>query len=295
MRILIVADNASTRFGGEAFLPFNYFRLLRARNIDVRLLVHERNKSDLTALFPGDLDRLYFVKDTLLHKLVFRLGAFLPRRVAGLSTDFIIHLSTQYSQRKVIADLSKNFGLDLVHVPTPVSPKTPSLIYGFHPTGVVIGPLNGGMEYPEAFRREEGWFSRLVVSLGRSLANFLNVMVPGKRQAELVLVANSRTRQALPVGIRGRIVELVENGVDFAVWRRIEARTSVDDTVKFVFVGRLVDWKAVDIALEAIRRLQGMPRVSFEVIGDGPMRGPWQALSESMGLGSIVKFSGWMK
>src|SRR5882757_6723441 len=102
MRILIVADNASRRFGGEAFLPYNYFRLLRSRNIDVRLLVHERNKSELITLFPQDFDRLYFVKDTRLHKLAFRLSGFLPRRVAGLSTDFVIQLSTQFSQRRVI-------------------------------------------------------------------------------------------------------------------------------------------------------------------------------------------------
>ena len=57
MRILIVASNASRRFGGEAFIPLNYFRLLRRRNMDVRLVVHARNRAELTALFPDDLDR----------------------------------------------------------------------------------------------------------------------------------------------------------------------------------------------------------------------------------------------
>jgi glycosyltransferase involved in cell wall biosynthesis len=292
MRILIVADNASSRFGGEAFLPFNYFRLLRARNIDVRLLVHERNRSELIDLFSDDLDRLHFVRDTLLHKLAFRLGGWLPRRIAGLSSDFVIQLSTQFSQRRVIIRLSKVYGLDVIHVPTPVSPKTPSLMFGFN-SSVVVGPLNGGMEYPEAFRHEESVFSRLSVALGRSLANFLNVIVPGKRKAQLILVANRRTREALPRGIAGRVVELVENGVDFAVWRRGEARTAPDDTVRFIFVGRLVDWKALEIALEAIQRLRGV-RVSLEIVGDGPMRENWQALSKSMGLNSIVEFSGWM-
>ena len=52
MRIIIAADNASARFGGEAFIPLNYFRLLLARKEDVRLVVHARNKSELTELFP---------------------------------------------------------------------------------------------------------------------------------------------------------------------------------------------------------------------------------------------------
>ena len=129
MRVLIVADNASNQFGGEAFLPFNYFRLLRARNIDVRLLVHERNRAVLTAEFPGQLDRLHYVKDTLLHKIVFQLGSFLPRRVADVTTGFIIYLTTQIAQRRLVKKLSKLHHFDVIHVPIPVSPKSPSLLY----------------------------------------------------------------------------------------------------------------------------------------------------------------------
>ena len=102
MRIIITADNASARFGGEAFIPLNYFRLLLARKEDVRLVVHARNKSELTALFPNDLDRLYFVDDTSLHKALFRLGRFLPRRLADATTGLLMHLSTQFAQRRII-------------------------------------------------------------------------------------------------------------------------------------------------------------------------------------------------
>src|SRR6266853_890553 len=154
MRVLIVADNASSQFGGEAFLPFNDFRLLRTRNIDVRLVVHERNRSELTTQLPEDLDRLHYVKDTFLHKVVFRVGNFFPRRVAEVTTGFIIHLTTQIAQRRLINKLSKLQQVDVIHVPIPVSPKSPSLLHGFG-LPVIFGPMNGGMEYPSAFRGEE--------------------------------------------------------------------------------------------------------------------------------------------
>ena len=48
MRIILTADNASSRFGGEAFIPLNYFRLMRQRKLDVRLVVHARNRAELT-------------------------------------------------------------------------------------------------------------------------------------------------------------------------------------------------------------------------------------------------------
>jgi glycosyltransferase involved in cell wall biosynthesis len=293
MRIIIVADNASRQFGGEAFIPLNYFRLLLARKEDVRLVVHARNRTELTEQFPGDLDRLYFVEDTAMHKALFWFSRFLPRRFADATTGLVIHLTTQRSQRRIVRDLVKAEQIDVVHQPIPVSPKTPSLMWGLG-TAVVVGPLNGGMDYPEAFRRERSILSRLAFSFGRWLANFVNILAPGKRRADVVLVANHRTRDALPHGIKGRIVELVENGVDFSIWQHDSFEKLQKDSIEFIFVGRLIDWKALDIVLEAMHRLKGRLPVSLEIIGEGPMRGAWQGLSDRMGLSSVVKFSGWM-
>jgi glycosyltransferase involved in cell wall biosynthesis len=293
MRIIIVSDNASSRFGGEAFLPLNYFRLLRLRNIDVRLVVHERNKTELQERFPADLDRLYFAEDTALHKALFSWSRFLPRRLAEATTGFIIHLSTQLAQRRIVRDLVKKYKIDVVHVPIPVSPKIPSLIYGVG-AYVVIGPLNGGMEYPEAFRQQQGLLSRLSIAFGRWLANFMNILFPGKRRASIVLVANRRTREALPHGMRGRVIELVENGVDFSVWHRSALRNENQPAIRFIFVGRLVDWKALDIVLEAMHRLKDLGHLYLEIIGDGPMLESWQNIADRLALGPTVQFSGWM-
>src|SRR6202041_2064616 len=64
--------------------------------------------------------------------------------------------------------------------------------------------------------------------------------------------------------------------------------------VRFVFVGRLVDWKSVEIILEAARRIHFDVAISLEIIGDGPMRKTWQEQAERMGLSGTVTFSGWM-
>src|SRR5260370_35487530 len=123
MRMIIVADNASSRFGGEAFIPLNYFRLLLARKMDVRLVVHARNKSELSQRFPDDLDRLHFVDDTVLHKALFRFGRFLPRRLADASTGLIIHLTTQLSQRQLVRELVRTHTVDVIHCRILLSPK----------------------------------------------------------------------------------------------------------------------------------------------------------------------------
>ncbi len=293
MRIILVADNASTRFGGEAFIPFNYFRLLRARGVDVRLVVHARNKAELVECFHQDLERLYFVEDTWLHKALFRFGTYLPRRLSDATTGLLLHLSTQMAQSRIVRHLVQAFAADVVHQPIPVSPKAPSQIYSVG-APVVIGPLNGGMEYPPAFRNEQGPASSVAMALARAIANVFNLIIPGKRLARLILVANRRTRDALPWGIKGLVVELVENGVDLSIWRRKSPERAVSPELRVVFIGRLIDWKALEIALEAVARASKEVAVSFEIIGDGPMRPIWQDMAKQIGLEKTVHFLGFL-
>jgi glycosyltransferase involved in cell wall biosynthesis len=270
----------------------NYFRLLRSRKVDVRLLVHSRNRAELSERFAQDLERLHFVEDTWLHKRLFRCGTFLPRRLAEATTGLLIHLTTQMAQRSIARDLVKTFRMDVVHQPIPVSPKSPSQIYGLG-VPVIIGPLNGGMEYPPAFQKERGILSSAGMAVGRTIANFFNLAIPGKRLARLILVANARTRDALPWGANGRVLEMVENGVDLSIWQRKPPNPPYG-SLRLIFAGRLIDWKALEIVLEAIARASEQVAVSFEIIGDGPMRQVWEQRTKQMGLESMVRFVGFL-
>ena len=150
------------------------------------------------------------------------------------------------------------------------------------------------MEYPPAFRMEQGIISNAAMGLGRAVAVLFNFIIPGKRLAQLILVANPRTRDALPWGVRGRIVELVENGVDLSIWQQRPLDQTASPPLRLVFIGRLIDWKALEIVLEAIHRVSKQVPVLFEIIGDGPMRQAWQQTASQLGLGSIVSFLGFL-
>jgi glycosyltransferase involved in cell wall biosynthesis len=128
-----------------------------------------------------------------------------------------------------------------------------------------------------------------IVQVGRVLSNFLNQLIPGKRLAATVLVANPRTRKALPAGVKGKIVELVENGVDMALWQpKAQPKDSLPkhrSTTRFVFMGRLIDWKAADWLLLAFQQVVQQVPAELEIIGDGPSR---QALEQ---LGAALKLT----
>lgn len=289
MRICIVAEHASKNFGGEAILPVHYFRLLRSLGIESWMVVHARTQNELSELFPDDCDRILFVPDLWIHKLINHLSGYLPRRLSVATLGLSSQLITQFCQRGIVRRLIRDKQINVIHQPIPVAPRFPSVLYGLG-VPVVIGPLNGGMQYPQAFRRAEPWIGRMGIAVAGLFVNLVNGLLPGKRLADVVLVANERTRLALPSGVRGRVIELVENGIDFGIWRRTSVNIE-STTARFVFLGRLVDWKAVDVV---IRALKAVPLAELEVIGDGPMLEIWRKLAGDLGVQERVHFAGWL-
>lgn len=297
MRVCIVAEHASYKFGGEAVLPLHYFTGLRKRGIEAWLVVHARTRAELEATFPGDRHRLRFIPDAWFHKLLSRLSGFLPRRIAEASLGMFSQFTTQYVSRRIVRELIAGERIDIVHQPIPVSPRFPSLMTDLG-VPVVIGPMNGGMEYPTAFRHAESAFTRAAIRFGRRLSDFVNARLPGKLHADVLLVANERTRLALPAGARGRVIEVIENGVHLEAWclrRKPAVGAGQPDgrfrDPRFVFVGRLIDWKALDVVIEAMTLV---PDARLTIIGDGPMCQPWHQTAESLGVADRVSFTGFL-
>jgi hypothetical protein len=107
-RELIVAENASGRFGGEAALPLHYYRELRARGSETWLLTHARTRGELSEAFPGDSNIVY-VEDSAWHRFLWRLGRYFPASgFSGMSTT-----GSRISQRFLV---SSDNGLSSIDV-----------------------------------------------------------------------------------------------------------------------------------------------------------------------------------
>lgn len=293
LRVLIVAENASTRFGGEAALSFHYFRCLRARKVEAWMIVHERTREELLAMFPREASRISFVKDTLAHRSLWNMTKMIPVRRRGFSLGSLMRFLSQAMARRLAEELVTRHSINVIHVPSPVSPREPLLPFDMGPA-VVIGPMNGGMRYPPGFEHMQPRLSRHLLELERTIAPFANILVPGKRRADILLAANERTRAALPAGTGGRVEMLVENGVDLELWKSTEKRIHPDGVVRFVFVGRLVELKGVHLLLRAFARLPHDCRSRLEIIGDGPQRERLVRLGRDLGVEDRVRFHGWL-
>lgn len=287
MRILIAAGNISARMGGEAVLPLHYIRELTKLGHEVHALTHERVRAELLSHPLWRADRFHFIADSAPEKAIHAAGKMAPGALRETLFLSAIGLVTQSRLARRARSLAIEIGADVIHQPIPVSPAFPSFLSNM-PAPVVIGPMNGGMDYPPAFRKDYSQGSGGVVAAARLLAGAGNAIAPGKRQAAALLVANDRTRDALPAGVdRSRVITLVENGVDLSLWDR-PAQDKPKAPV-FVFVGRLVWWKAVDLLLEAMERLPG---ADLRIIGDGPERARLEAKAAAGPAARRIRFEG---
>ena len=299
-RVLIAAEHASARFGGEAALPLHYFRVLRRRGVPVWLLTHARTRAELSGLYPGD-PNIHFIEDTAFHRAMWKIGLRLPDAIAYVTTGFLSRVSTQLAQRRLARRLVREHGITVVHQPIPVSPREPSTLHGLG-APVLIGPMNGGMDYPPAFRRHRGIAERVLYAVGRASATVLNWLVPGKRRAATLIVANRRTREALPAGLATEVVELVDNGVDLSLWQAPDTPAGhvADATTTFVYMGRLVDWKAVDLIVQAFAQARKKAPMRLWILGDGSERARLEGLAVTLclprdpALPGTIHFAGWL-
>jgi glycosyltransferase involved in cell wall biosynthesis len=269
MKVAIVAPNASAMMGGEAFLPLRYFLHLKEAGVGVKLITHERVRAELLDHYSEFQDCFAFAKDSFLEKAVYGIGALFPGVVRQYTFDPFVSLIGLIRLRKLVRRLALEGDIDVVHQPTPISPRFPSPISRVG-APVVIGPLNGGMSYPPAFQSRYEGFSSVVLRLARCSSGILNRIFPGKLEAQCLLVASQRIVGALPSGTE-RVPKSVipENGVDLAFWDSTPDRV-LPEVPTFIFVGRLIDLKAVDFLIEAFFATPMKARLW--IVGDGPKR-----------------------
>lgn len=273
MNILIVSEHASYEFGGEAVLPLHYFVQLRKKGLEVFLITHERVRKNLEKNPVIESDRVFYIPDTCMHIFLHKLSRYLPQRISVITTGAVMHLITQIYQWFLARKIIKKRSIDIVHEPAPVSPSQPSMMFALG-APVVIGPMNGGMNFPPGFEYMYGSTEKVMYAFIRFISHIANLLIPGKLFAKRLLVANKRTAKVLPYFSFGKTVQLVENGVFESEINSalLEDKKSPSiEVTRLLFVGRLVELKALDILIESLVLLNDQ-NISLTIVGDGDQR-----------------------
>ncbi|MBM4129459.1 glycosyltransferase [bacterium] len=98
--------------------------------------------------------------------------------------------------------------------------------------------------------------------------------------------ASLRDRSPLLAAFRAKVT-VVPFGIAGSPWRQVEPRRDGP----FLFVGRLVGYKGVDVLLQA---LVGVPAARLDLVGDGPLAGALRAQARRLGVADRTAFLGEM-
>jgi len=174
----------------------------------------------------------------------------------------------------------------------PVSTYQPSPFAFFlrnGPVPFVIGPVNGGLPWPQGFRQakaQNGWICRI-----RRLYPFLPFARSTYGRAAAIIGGSSHTCAELATH-HERLFFLPENGIEGALCSRTPRSLESAGSLDLIFVGGLIRWKACDLALRGAASLLRERLAHFTVVGDGPERNRLEDLTRSLGIEDTVSFCG---
>lgn len=186
---------------------------------------------------------------------------------------------------------------DLVHAITPMIPRYPvKLANACAHVPFVIGPVNGGLPFPQGFskiaKQEYSHFNVL-----RRLVNQRPAYRRTYTKAAKILVGSDYTQKMLKQLLKldaNALQKLAENGIPEKLLCEENTLGSLSSrTLHLLFVGRLVPYKGAQFVLEAMGRLPKGTAV-LTLVGDGPERKRLEQLALVKGLKEHVHFTGWV-
>jgi glycosyltransferase involved in cell wall biosynthesis len=153
----------------------------------------------------------------------------------------------------------------------------------------VIGPINGGLPWPEGFSQadnQRGWIDNL-----RGLYRWVPFSRSTYRRAAAIIAGSSHTYAEFS-GYRDKLFFVAENGISVSLCAEAPRSSRSDGKVELLFLGALVPYKACDLALRAAAPFLQRKLAHFTVVGDGPQRADLERLAKSLGIEDDVSFCG---
>ncbi len=292
MRVLIYASACNPDFASEPSVVYQTCRSIVDIVDEAVVVTHIRNKKAIDAKGMGKaqvvyLDTEYIARPITRISYALKLGA-----ASGTAIQYPVQYAFERELWKRFKPELQAGAFDIVHRVGPISAALPSPLASWSSVPFVIGPINGGLPYPPQFSdvlRKEGEWLRYI----RQGYRLLPYTASTFRNAAAILAAFEHTIENLPPGHEDRIIDVPEIGAspDQFSWKERPARK---DRIDFMFVGRLVPFKCVDVVISAFAASTALRKHRLRIVGDGPERHRLEKLVRDNGLEDCVTFCGWV-
>jgi glycosyltransferase involved in cell wall biosynthesis len=273
MKILLSAYACEPDKGSEPGVGWHWALALARRGCDVHVITRSNNLSSIEQAVCGSDSRLAFHYYDLPGWL-----RFWKHWPGGI---YLYYLLWQIGAYRVAKRLHRRESFDRVQHITFVSFRQPSFMGGL---GIpfVFGPVGGGETMPVQLRKSLPLSAR-VAEVVRALGNRFAAIDPMMRRtyvaAERIVCTTEETRAAIPGRFRDKCIVQRAIGIDPASVRPGGAGPAFTaergPKPQFLFVGRLLYWKGLHLALRALPAVRRVVAdVNLRVIGEGD-EGRW--------------------
>ena len=294
LRVLLLADSCNPDWVSLPAVAYKAARAL-ADVADVVLATNVRNEPAISREGCGRA-RVVYIDNEAVAAPLYRLGKLLRGgdSVAWTTNVALLYPSYLAFEWKVWRRFKKELrsgAFDVVHRLTPMSPTIPSPIAKWSPVPFVLGPLNGGLPWPAAYRGELRR-EREHLSFVRGACRWLPYHRSTYARSRVVLAAFPHTIADLPPGARDSALDFPEVGIDSELFHPPE-RERPEGRLTFLFAGRLVPYKCADVLVEAFARSEELRRHRLLVAGSGPEEPALAERIAALGLSDCAELVGW--
>jgi glycosyltransferase involved in cell wall biosynthesis len=205
------------------------------------------------------------------------------------------NLLWQREALRVARTLHREQPFDLVHHLTWGGVRAPTFLGTLGPP-LIIGPIGGGETSPRELRDRFSWRGR-VLEHARDFSNatieFNPIVRQGLRKASVIFARTPATRNLVGPRLRAKTYLGMEMGVTPA---QIGTPRPIRQMPRrLLYAGRLLYWKGVHIAIEAMSRLvASMPDAQLTIVGAGPEESRLKSEAAQRKLEANITFVSWI-
>lgn len=287
MKVLLSAYSCSPGSGSEPGVGWNWAINLAKLGHQVWVATRENNKINIEKE----------IKNNRQLPLVNFIYFDLPPIVLQFKNTMGVHAYYelwQYNLYKIIKIKHKELNFELIHHITFGVLRQPSYLYKLN-IPLVFGPI-GGAEYTPDFLKKNLPFDAKIWDFIREKSN--NILLKRRavkaclNKADLILSKTEETANFLKVhGFKSYLQP--EIGIDKLI--DVDKNTIVNPCFSILYIGRLLHWKGIHLALKAFKIFAAKyPDTSFTIIGIGPFEKFLKNLAVELEISDKVIFKGWV-
>lgn len=295
-RVLALAFECNPKWASLPVVAYKY-ALALGEDVELTLVTQILNKPNIEEAGTGSVQVDYINIDLLAVPLD-RFGKWLrggnelgwTTQVAIVYPVYIVfELMCWWRYRRRL----RRGEFDLVHRITPMTPTLPSPMARLSPVPFILGPLNGALQWPAAFRsmerKEKEWLRPL-----RALYKKMPFSQSTFRCSAAILAAFNHTIADLPAEALPKTIDFPEVGLDERIFSTVEPRALSTGALTVAFIGRFSPLKLPEVVALAFARSAVLREHRLVYIGDGPERAHIEAIIQEHGLQDRAQVTGWV-